>query len=129
MCLIDKVPVRYAEEDIEVYKVVTYKDHKYLGIFTNMEYDIASKVIKPETEDEPIKIKDGFKFEAGFIHAINRDIWVKPHSITETDCEGDNDCKILKCVIPKGTRYAIDRRWNTCCARELKIVGFICWNK
>lgn len=121
MCLITKKNIpNVAENDITVYKLVEYYDKKtdrfYPLVYKGIFYEIGREAVPSASEYEPFQCSqnlkpvfgfNGYNIEGGAIHAgLNfESLFPLIKSIMPSKMSTGLGFAILRCVVPKGTRY------------------------
>lgn len=121
MCLIDKKKFRFTIFPKICYKTFIFNcnTHQLENFF--MHDNVTSRILTPDSNDEPEFESGAYKYTKGFIHAFS----LQPFKTTAyypTLPMNDHIFYTFKCIIPSFTRYAIDIFGKSICARRMIII-------
>lgn len=113
-----------AQKDIVCYKVLCFKDGKWVSPYMNFDYteyvNNLGLVFEDKAEPEinwELKIYGMLNFNKGFVHFFTDPFYAKILLV-------DEDRRMFECIIPKGTGYSIGK-YDDICAKKFKFVRMI----
>lgn len=121
MCLIDKKRFRFTIFSKICYKTFIFNSNtRELRNMHMQDIRVESRILTPNSNDEPEFESGAYKYTKGFIHAF----YLQPFKTAAylTLPTSDYIFYTFKCIIPPFTRYAVDIFGKSICARRMIII-------